>query len=265
MKAWPTFRKALEDLFEQKKALDPTYSLRRFAFDIGLTPSHLSDVLSKRRGLSSAKAVEIAERLSLKDFDRQDFIDLVEKEGARSAHDRELAAVRLNRRHGLGNATISEDQSEFLADWITPALFEMISTTKGVVKLTDFARRFGVDLQATRKSFDVLKRLGFLKESNEIFERTRDYSHVVSAHSNKLLRAFHKQILELVAKRLDETDALTRENISSVISFDHSKTAEARDFIAEFHSEFIQRFSSKTDADTVYVFTQHFVRADFRP
>ena len=59
------FRAFLKDELERRASKNPSYSLRAFARDLGLTNSHLSMTLSGRKRISVDTAEQIAGRLNL--------------------------------------------------------------------------------------------------------------------------------------------------------------------------------------------------------
>lgn len=91
----------LNRYFLLRKKRDPKYSLRRFASELGLTPMHLSHILSGQRGLSRKKAEHVATVLKLSYKERRVFLLIVSALSARRGRERHLAQL------GLRNYLIS--------------------------------------------------------------------------------------------------------------------------------------------------------------
>ena len=92
------YREIIKAEFLRRRAKDPFYSLRSFAKDLGLFPSHLSDVLKSKRGLSKNNAFDIASALGLKTFAAQKFRFMVSAQSGRSKIERTLAKQGLKKK-----------------------------------------------------------------------------------------------------------------------------------------------------------------------
>ncbi len=57
------YRDLINKEFQRRKELNPKYSLRQFARDLHLRPSHVSDLLKYKKGLSTKNADITARRL----------------------------------------------------------------------------------------------------------------------------------------------------------------------------------------------------------
>lgn len=70
------FSDLIRDQFHIRALKNPSYSLRAFARDIGLSSGGLSDILTKKSGLSESKAQIIAEKLFTNTEERSFFCKL---------------------------------------------------------------------------------------------------------------------------------------------------------------------------------------------
>jgi uncharacterized protein (TIGR02147 family) len=75
------FRGYLRRAFLAKRAERPDFSLRAFARELDLSPSHLCEILKGGQNLSSARARVIATRLGLDERDARRFAALVDVAG----------------------------------------------------------------------------------------------------------------------------------------------------------------------------------------
>jgi plasmid maintenance system antidote protein VapI len=92
------YRDLIKAEFLKRRNADSFYSLRNFAKDLELKPSHLSYILRKEKGLSKDNAVRIARVLGLKTFEVQRFCFLVSAQSGRGYIERNLAKQGLNRK-----------------------------------------------------------------------------------------------------------------------------------------------------------------------
>jgi hypothetical protein len=93
----PDYREVLRNELEKRKCLTPKYSMRDFAKDLGLFPSHLCYLLKNRKGLSKKSASRISGVLEYKNLLRRQFIFMVSAKSGRSKFERRLAKVALER------------------------------------------------------------------------------------------------------------------------------------------------------------------------
>lgn len=83
------------DEYRFRRYKDLSYSIRRFASDIGMNHIHLNQVLLNQRGLSRKKAEHISGQFNLDYKGRRRFYLLVSASCARSVIARNLAAMGL--------------------------------------------------------------------------------------------------------------------------------------------------------------------------
>ncbi|MCO5144461.1 MAG: hypothetical protein M9962_15385, partial [Oligoflexia bacterium] len=113
---------------QEKKA---SFSSRAYAKYLGLSPSHLSDVLKKRSGLSKAKAIEISEKLKFPDFRKELFVTSVEAVHSRSKKQREKLSKKVKELQLQRYRFLKEEVLSLLSEWHHFAILEM-------TKLDDF-------------------------------------------------------------------------------------------------------------------------------
>lgn len=77
------FRDILNQELKAKQERNRCFSLRAFARQLKMSPSHLSSILSGKTGLSPNKAVEICSLLNYTTIESNHFCQLVEKSYSR--------------------------------------------------------------------------------------------------------------------------------------------------------------------------------------
>lgn len=92
-----TYRDIIKAEFERRRQLDPFYSLRAYAKELRIQPSHLSDLIQKKKGLSKKKAPLVAAGLGLGSLGAQYFYFLTIEENGRTRAQRNLAKQGLKR------------------------------------------------------------------------------------------------------------------------------------------------------------------------
>ncbi len=89
------YRQRLKLELEQRLSLNPRYSLRAFARDLGISPSRLSHVLKGKFGLSESAGEGIAAKLGLNATETGAFVNSISAQHGRSGIRRETARRRL--------------------------------------------------------------------------------------------------------------------------------------------------------------------------
>ena len=157
------YRDLLRDEFAARYSRNRVYSLRAFARDLDLRPSHLSDVLKGKLGLSAKSAAEVASALGMSDAEETYFVTLVEASHARSAARRKSAKNRLEQLKVSKDYQVLEDRVfEIISDWHHYALLELAQTDSFVPRLSWVAERLGISRVEAESVVRRLKAVGLL-------------------------------------------------------------------------------------------------------
>ena len=93
------YREMIKAEFLKRRQDDPFYSLRSFAKDLEILPSHLSYIMRGQRGLSKENAQRVALRMGLTSVAVQHFRFLVSAQSGRSKTERGFARQGLQRKY----------------------------------------------------------------------------------------------------------------------------------------------------------------------
>ena len=122
------YRTFLRDLLAERQGRNKSYSLRAMARDLGLQPSHLSDLLKGLKGLSLSSTVRLARCLGLNAGEAEYFHILVQL--GDPALDPDSRDVLLQKARTLSSqkATITDlsvDLFKAISDWYHLAILEL--------------------------------------------------------------------------------------------------------------------------------------------
>lgn len=84
------YRDILKEQLQRRQELNPQFSLRSFAKKLGVSPSKISEVLSGKKKLSVGRLEELAERLNLRDKEKEIFLISGEIESSKVKNKEEL-------------------------------------------------------------------------------------------------------------------------------------------------------------------------------
>ncbi|MCX6116956.1 MAG: DUF4423 domain-containing protein [Proteobacteria bacterium] len=132
------FAKILATRLLQSKGRNPSYSLRSFAKQIGMSHSAVSEILSGKRRLSYKKMIQIALRLGLSESQIKDF--------------EQKSPIEMRR----NTTQIDLDQFAMISGSIPFALLSLMETETFCSDISWMAKRLGV---SKRVIVDSLKRL----------------------------------------------------------------------------------------------------------
>lgn len=153
------FRSFLKAALAERRRIGRHLGLRALARAVGMSESHLSNVVLGRRGLDPAVAGDLAQALGLEGPRWRYFVRLVELEattspGARIALRRELEALReelaVPRRRGRPTREELEqrarrlerlERQRYVRTWLNSALFALISCPDAPVEVRSLARQ----------------------------------------------------------------------------------------------------------------------------
>lgn len=255
------YRQFLKEHFELRTIRNPSYSLRAFARDLGLSPSTLSEVLHAKQGLSRRLAVEICERLGIQGVEKEFFCELVDSEHARSQTQKQVALQRLNKlRAEYQFRDLTLDRFDFVAEWHHMALLELMET-KGFRPDWDWiAKRLNITLDEAQKSFQRLIRMGLIDQDTQGKWRPNDvFTDTGSDVSSEALRNFHKTIVNKALQAQEEQTLDEREFQTAVMAVSRAQLPELKKAVRAFVRQFCaENYSGVEQKDSVYALSLQF-------
>jgi len=249
-----TYQEILWRFFNERRAINAAYSLRAFARDLKIQPSHLSEMLTQKKGLSLLVARRIATRLRMNREDRTEFLDLVESQDARSAVVRQRAQARVSRHDAHSRQELDRMAFEIIKDWHHFALRAYIAAQGKNFSLNGAARYFKLPVGTLSEALERLKILGlvtgkkFLRSNEKVTFAPRG----IPLHAKRL---HHLQLLERAQHAYLEQSFETRDYMTSILAIDPTKLDEAKQLIKKFHADMNQVLvPSSVKLEEVYCF-----------
>lgn len=262
------FREILEFKFQECRNRRPQYSMRAFARDLDLQTSNFFDIMRGRCGLSGNTAAKVAVRLKLSSDETDYFVDLVESQHSRNLNERKAALRRL-KRFALSHNKLQLENEKLelcLSQWYHPALLELVGIKNGRLDAASAARYLGISEQEAAQGLDHLEQMKLLLRQQDLYLRTDEHILAESPAPSAAVKNMHKQILALAVKAIDQQEISKRKNLSSLLSFNSARTAEAREFLERTHREFLEKFGAKEEnGDSVYAVSTQLFRVDCAP
>ena len=225
----------LMDSFEEKKAKNPSYSLRAFSRDLGISVTAISEVMNRKRNLSKKNIEAMAEKLSLTPFQKESLIH--EK---RKRPDVDVSWILLE-----------EDRFKLISHWYYLAILNLSQTENNHHDISRISKRLGISETVTEGAIDRLTRLRLLEiKDGKLFRTTQPLttSHDVPSRA---VKNFHREMIELSKRSIDEVEILERDISGIVTPMSVSQLPEAKAILMECKNK-ISKLSEGKKCEEVY-------------
>ena len=166
----------LSEVLNERKAVNPAYSLRSFARDLGVTPSQLSHVIKGYRGLGPKTANRITIKLGLEGQDQDLFKESLKAKFAPSKAQRVLSRSNLAEVASMPSTrNLQLDLFNTIAQWHHFTLLELIKiSTKRKNPVLWFSEKLGLPENEVKVSLDRLERLELISKTTSSYKVNQD-------------------------------------------------------------------------------------------
>lgn len=252
---------------EKRSTLNPRYSLRAFARDLDLSPSHLSGILNGKYGLSRQGAIYIARKIGLSRTETEFFVQSVESVHGRSQLTRKAALEKLVQ---LKTKKIPHqlklDQFRVIADWFHFAILQLTYLKSFKPTFAWVAKALGLQEIHVSEAIERLRRLNMLQIKDgqwHLIEGTTETDFNIPSEA---VKTFHTQLIEKSKQALRFQSIDDRDFRSTILSIRKDRIFEAKAALKKLHAEFCEEISGDlTDKDQVYCLsTQFFSLTDIK-
>jgi uncharacterized protein (TIGR02147 family) len=256
------YRGFLRAVLSDRIQRNPSYSLRSFASQVGVSPAQLSQVLRGGRHLSFQSGMKIGQRLGLESDEVEYFCLLIQHASSKLDRDKDAAlqrmsAISVNR----SVKSLSLDAFKMISDWYHIPILEMTALPRSQFNPRTIAKRLGISPIEAETAIERLQRLALLEKSKDgTFRKTYVDGIFESEQANAGLRQFHRKMLQLASDAL-ETQSNTQKVVSSeTFGFDPSQVEEVRKLTRKYLSKVVNLANSATRQREVYHLGVQFFR-----
>jgi uncharacterized protein (TIGR02147 family) len=255
------FRNFLVDGLKQRQAKNPTYSMRAFARDLGISPQKLNQVLTGKSGLSPQSAQSIAEKLALRKAESDVFMALVESKHHRSRFARIAAQERVeNLKNWSGFQTIDPGELRSMSEWYHWAAYVLVDLDDFRPDFDWISKKLGISAPLAAKAYDDLFALGLIREEAP-GKWVRDASkfRVRTDQPSEHLRNYYRQLWEIANKALDAEPESRRDFSATMLSIGLDDIEFVKEECDAFHKSLIDKISKRPGrAEAVYALAVQF-------
>lgn len=248
------YHETLQTEFERRKLSNSSYSLRAYARDLGLSAPRLSQIMTKKSGLSVENAQEIASKLKLDEDRSKWFCDSAGASSSRSAKEKAEFTKKITqyKREAKKFSEINLEYFKVIEDWFHFAILELTYLESFENSEAWMAGILGITRAEVKVAVDRMKKLGLLTEKDGKLIDTFKFLATPSDVPSTALKKFNAQLMKKATEALHEQSVEEREISSNIFSVDKSKVPEFKDRIREFRRD-MERFASEAkDKTSVY-------------
>ncbi len=233
--------KIKQDL-SQKQKVNPHYSLRAFARDLGVHPSTMSQILKGNRPLPLKDSSRVVEKLNLGPKERTLFMESLLKSKVR------LDNIKIDE---VDNRfMLDESHYKIIAEWEHYAVLDLFELKSFEPTLTEIAQRLGITENRADVVVNNLLVSGLLKvNADGSFMKVHEDVRTTEDIKSQALKDSHKETMRMGIDKLDQIEVELRDFSSSTIAVDLNKLPEAKAIIREFRQKMAALLSGgeKTD------------------
>lgn len=220
----------LRRYFEDKKRINPQFSLRAFAKYLKLDSAALSCILKNKRSLPRKHASFVCNRLKLDLDEKNAFINDIEN------------LTRTKSRKCLVNPinefTFIEDKEKnhnLISQWEYYAILHLMDANDFLPDTKWIANRFNLDIHRVESVVGDLKDLGLIEIShNEGWKKKVRALTTSNDISSRALRQSHKETLSMAIDKIEDVPVELRSYTSSTVCIDTKNLGEAKKIIKDF-------------------------------
>jgi len=242
-----TSKDILRQILLKKMKVNPAYSARAFARDIGVSPAYVTMILNGKKTINLNRAIEISQALKLSENEKQALLNATMQE---SGLDLQVKS-KLDRRD---LTDLSEEQFTVIADWYHFAIMDLVTTKDFKSDPKWIAKRLSLRPLEVEMAIERLIKVGILKKVGNHLKKALNKVEFPTKLSLTAVREHHRQMMERAKEQLTKTDQKSFESrmISSMtFAADMSRIEEARKRVMDFQQELANFLSAGDECSEV--------------
>lgn len=242
------FAAILFEEFEKCKATNPRYSIRAFARKININPATLSSVFKGKRKLPRKYAIDIVDRLKLRDGRRYRFLRSLKVEEIPALKIEDITDLTETDRRLLDPQT----HRHIITEWEYFAIFHLLEipeawTAKSV------ASRLNISFERASEVLSGLEAVGLVTNHQGVYHMTTKVGlRTTNDIPCETLREAHQNELELAIQKLNSTPVERRCFSSRTMAIDKSQLPRAKKAIQRFSQE-MGEIMTDSNLNDVYI------------
>jgi uncharacterized protein (TIGR02147 family) len=226
----------LNEKFKERVHANPSYSLRSFARDLKVSPSTLSEIFNERKGISKKLALQLAERLHLPEWEQVYFKELVQVECSKNLKGKKQAQTNFEAFKRQNSFQLIQNKAlKALTSWVELAILELTYIPEFQPNAKWIAKQLAVSPLTIEQAINRLVE-GQLLEIDSKTGKWTDVSPLFTTTDgvpSETIRNFHRTVLNLALKKLDNTDVKSRTVKTIVLSVSEKNKENVKKILDE--------------------------------
>lgn len=258
-------QKYLEDVFLEKKEKNPSFSVRAWSKQMGLsTHSALSGWLNGKKEILPSNIESINQSLKLNGKELKYFESIVGLKIAKGA-EKDFYEKQILLLHPSNESTyLNEQYFEIISKWLHMAIIEMTQLPSFQNSAQWIQKRLVKDysLEEVEEALNRLIGMGLLKEDDENPNRLVKTSKRLTTPKDRphiAIQNHHREVLSLASEQISEQSVDERCYDTCTMTIDSSKIDEAKRLIIKFREDMCH-LMEKSDGDRSYQLAVQFFR-----
>lgn len=248
----------LKDSLLSRQRLNPSYSIRAYARDLGLNSSTLSQILNGKRPLPQKSSKVIAQKLNLDEKSSTLFVESINRSST-SLDDIKIAP--LDQRFML-----DDSYYRVIAEWEHYAVLDLFDLEDFESTPTYMCRKLKLTPERLEDVLNNLKSCGLLiVNSKGILDRAHPDIRTTEDSKGEALNAAHLEELELAKQKLLSVEKELRDFSSSTFALDPEKLTDAKTIIREFRQKMNALLKTGEKKDVYMLAIQFYPLSDTQP
>lgn len=218
-----------------RKSRNSAYSLRAFARDLSVSPTALSQYLSRKRELSKKNALSIMDHLRLSPLEKRAFAPV----------------SKYHHSPGIERDVIDEDTFRLISDWQSLAVLNLALLIENRADATWISERLGVTKESAANALERVVRLKLVEVKRGKMSRTRRPFATTHDVPSAAIKRFQSSLIDKASASLFESAIDERDITSIVMPADPKKLLAAKKIIRSMRHK-IAALVATEDASEVY-------------
>lgn len=246
-------REFLNHQFLLRQKRNPLYSQRAFARDLGLSPSHLSEVLNGKQKLSVQKATVIGKELGLSTSEHNILMALAVAENARKPEVRQQADAEIERLHKrVDPHVLKEQQIAAIADGLNVVILELCSLKHYDRSFEGLLEHLPCSPSALRGRLRDLVEASLLAKKDNQYEKTHLKLETSCEIPSEAIRSLHEYFIGTGLRALHQQPISRRSFDTLVFPLKKGDIPAIKQRIRTFFEQLHDDFAAVENCDAIY-------------
>lgn len=239
----------IQEAWDESKNRNPAYSLRALARDLGVSPTGMSLILSKKRPITIDNAIKWTSILKLSSEKKQLFLEAVTRDSEQRLNPNNRKSNQLKEKIQYMQLTL--DQFSLISDWYHLAILNLVKLKTFEHNQKWICNQLGISKTQCNEAIERLIRLELLEIKDKQYIRTPNSINTPSNLPSEAIKNFHRQNIQRAISSIDDTNIEDRDITSIMMPIDKKKLVEAKKMISNFRRE-LSIFLKEEEGDHVY-------------